>query len=59
MRLGYPRVELRRLFLGSDLLAGRLHGPDRGIRLTKSIDGRYSVSLPTLARSDEAQVLGG
>ena len=29
------------------------------IRLTKSIDGRYCLSLPTLARSDEAQVRGG
>jgi len=29
------------------------------IRLTKSIDGRYCLSLPTLTRSDEAQVRGG
>ena len=29
------------------------------IRLTRSADGRYCLGLPTLARSDEAQVLGG
>ena len=29
------------------------------IRLTRSADGRYCLGLPRLARSDEAQVLGG
>jgi hypothetical protein len=29
------------------------------IHLTKSIDGRYCLRLPKLARSDEAQVRGG
>ena len=29
------------------------------IRLTRSADGRYCLGLPTSARSDEAQVLGG
>jgi len=29
------------------------------ILLTRSADGRYCLGLPTLARSDEAQVVGG
>lgn len=29
------------------------------IRVTRSADGRYCLGLPTLARSGEAQVLGG
>ena len=29
------------------------------IRVTRSVDGRYCLGLPTLARSGEAQVLGG